>query len=82
MTAPTTHILRSLPRDTQTRLQYLLDQGDQRFFADHPRETERRRLYFKGERVDDHGDPTRYIRVFRQADGSVLRRFEQEGGQA
>jgi len=82
MTAPTTHTSRSLPRDTQTRLQYLLDQGDQRFFADHPRETERRRLYFRGERVDDRGESTRYIRVFRQPDGSLVRRFLPDGGDA
>ena len=81
MNTPHIHTSRALPRDTQTRMQHLLDEGDALFFATHPRETERR-LYFRGEAITGGDKPTRYIRVFRQPDGSVLRRFEQEGGQA
>jgi len=77
----TTVSLQPLPRNTRTRMQNLLDEGDQRFFADHPGET-RRRFYFLHERMDDHGKATRYIRVFRQADGTLVRHFERDGGQA
>lgn len=71
-----------LPHNSRTRLQYLLDQGDQRFFADHPGETERRRYYFRGERVDDRGEPSRYVLVTREADGRLTRRFQQGGATA
>lgn len=73
---------RQLPQNTTTRMQYLLDEGDERFFATHPNEVERRRLYFLGERVDDHRTPSRYVCVTRDPDGRLLRRFEPEGGQA
>lgn len=62
-------------------MQKLLDEGDQRFFADHPGET-RRRFYFLHERMDDHGKATRYILVECDGDSRLLRRFERDGGQA
>jgi hypothetical protein len=66
------------PCATTTRLQYLLDEGDERFFNDHPAETERIRFYFKGERID--GDTSKYVVVTRQADGTLVRRFQRDGG--
>jgi len=71
---------RQLPQNTRTRLQYLLDQGDALFFANNPHERARRRMYFCGERVHDHGTPSRYITVRIAIDGGLVRRFEHEGG--
>lgn len=71
---------KTLPRNTRTRLQHLLDEGDERFFATHPSETERRRFYFCGERVLGGGNTSRYVVASRDADGGLQRRFEQEGG--
>ncbi len=82
MNTPTLHSARSLPRNTRTRMQHLLDEGDTLFFANNPAQTERRRFYFKDERIDDHGEPTRYVTVSRDDSGRLIRRFEQEGGQA
>jgi len=65
-----------------TKLQGLLDEGDEHFFATHPSAVERRRFYFRGERVDDHRTPSRYVIVSLDADGRLERRFEQEGGGA
>ncbi len=78
----TTLSSRPLPRNTRTRLQSLLDEGDCLFFLNHPSETTRRRFYFRGEHVDELGEPTRYILVERDGDGRLLRRFERDGGQA
>ncbi len=63
-------------------MQHLLDEGDALFFVGHPGETERRRFYFRGESMDDVGEPTRYIRVLRKVDGTLVRRFEPNGGEA
>lgn len=85
MNTPTTHIAhtaRSLPRDTRTRMQGLLDEGDALFFVGHPGETERTRFYFRGERIDDTGEATRYIVVTRRPDGTLTRRFQRDGGTA
>ncbi len=73
---------RSLPGNTRTRLQPLLDEGDCLFFLNHPSETTRRRFYFRGEHVDDQGEPTRYIIVERDGNGRLLRRFEPNRGEA
>lgn len=67
-------------RSTQTRLQFLLDDGDAHFFDGHPTETERIRFYFKGERID--GDTSKYVVVTRQADGTLIRRFVSDCGDA
>ncbi len=82
MTTPTIRASRPLPRHTQTRLQCLLDQGDQRFFADHPTETERVRLYFKAEAITGGGEPSRYITVRIAIDGGLVRRFQPQEGDA
>lgn len=65
---------------TRTKMQYLLDTGEQRFFATHPSETERRRFYFRGERIDIDGEPGRYVVVSRDDDGRLVRRFATARG--
>lgn len=65
-----------------TRLQYLLDEGDDRFFNDHPAAMWRIRFHFPGERIDGTGEPTRYVVVSRQVDGTLVRRFQRDGGDA
>lgn len=82
MTTRTIQTTNQLPQSTTTRLQYLLDEGDALFFVGHPRETERRRFYFRGERIDDTGEGTRYIVVARRPDGTLTRRFQRDGGTA
>lgn len=78
----TAHASRLLPSDTRTRMQTLLNEGDHAFFDRKPSETERRRLYFKGEAITGEAKPSRYVIVKRQEDGTLVRRFEQVGGQA
>ncbi len=73
--------MKTLPIAQHTRLQALLDEGDRRFFATHPREGERRRFHFRGEQIDGAGEPSRYVVVTRDPDGRLLRRFEQNGGE-
>ncbi len=70
---------RLLPSDTRTRLQYLLNEGDNLFFDRNPSERERRRPYFKGETITGEAKPTRRVVVSRNPDGRLLRRFEAEG---
>jgi hypothetical protein len=65
-----------------TRLQYLLDEGDAAFFNDHPATMWRIRFHFPGERIDGTGEPTRYVVVSRQVDGTLVRRFQRDGGDA
>jgi len=72
---------RLLPSDTRTRLQYLLDQGDALFFANNPHERARRRMYFRGERVEGAGEASRYVLVRRDVAGRLVRYFEQDGGE-
>ncbi len=81
MNMPTIRASRPLPHDTRERMQTLLNEADTHWFLLHPGEQHRERLYFRGERVDDHGQPTRYIIVSRDPDGRLLRRFEQNGGE-
>ncbi len=59
-------------------MQALLDEGDALFFATHPREGERRRFHFRGERIDGGGEATRTILVSRAIDGGLVRRFLAE----
>jgi len=68
-----------LPRNTRTRMQTLLNEGDRAFFDRNPGEGERRRPYFLGEKIDGAGEPVRYVIVSRDVAGRLLRRFEQEG---
>lgn len=68
----------TFPIAQETKLQGLLDEGDERFFATHPSAVERRRFYFRGERVDDHRTPSRYVIVSRDANGCLVRRFLAE----
>lgn len=63
-------------------MQILLNEGDERFFAEHPNEHLRIRLHFRGEKIDGAGEPSRYVVVSRDADGRLVRRFQREGGQA
>ncbi len=65
-----------------TKLQGLLDEGDERFFATHPSEAERRRFYFRGEQILGGGEPGRYIIVSRDDTGRLVRRFVSDGGDA
>lgn len=69
---------RQLPQNTRTRLQHLLDEGDENHFARHPDEQYRIRFYFQGEHMDDRGEPTRYLIVTRQPDGTLTRRWQRE----
>jgi len=82
MTTRTIHTTNQLPQNTRTRLQYLLNEGDNLFFDRNPSERERRRPYFLGEAITGEAKPTRYVIVSRDADGRLERRFEQEGGGA
>jgi len=72
----------TLPVNTRTKMQSLLNEGDERFFAEHPDEHARTRFFFRGEKIDGAGHASRYVRVTRDADGRLVRRFEQEGGGA
>jgi len=69
------HASRQLPSDTRTRLQYLLNEGDNLFFDRNPGERERRRPYFLGEKLDGAGEPVRHVIVTRDGDGRLCRRF-------
>ncbi len=80
MNTPITHTAPPLPPNTTTRMQHLLDEGDALFFVGHPGETERTRFYFRGERIDGGGSPTRYIVVTRQPDGTLVRRYHAGEG--
>ncbi len=66
---------------TRTPLQSLLDDRDQRFFADHPDEQHRIRFYFLGERIEDEDDHGRHVIVTLQPDGTLTRRLQQGSGQ-
>ncbi len=79
MTSPSQHTARPLPVETRLRVQHLLDEGDQRFFAAHPGETMRRRMYFLGEKVEGNAEPARHVTVTRRADGTLTRRFTDRG---
>lgn len=72
--------MKTFPIAQGTKLQALLDEGDQRFFANNPDQTERRRFYFRGEQVLGGGKTSRYIIVSRDADGRLVRRFLADGG--
>ncbi len=76
MSMPTLHAI--LPHDARLRTQVLLDEADTYWFARHPDEPSRIRMYFRGERVDDHRTPTRHVVVSRDANGRLTRRFLAE----
>lgn len=80
MNTPTLRASLPLPHDTRERMQTLLNEADAHWFLLHPGEQHRERLYFRGERIDDHGQPTRYIIVSRDADGRLVRRFQPQEG--
>lgn len=67
---------------TRTRMQTLLNEGDERFFADHPGEQHRIGFHFRGEHMDERGEPTRYIVVSRDDANRLVRRFRADGGEA
>jgi len=76
------HASRQLPQNTRTRLQYLLNEGDNLFFDRNPGERERRRPYFLGEAITGEAKPTRRVVVSRDPDGRLVRRFLTDGGTA
>ncbi len=65
---------------TGTKLQGLLDEGDLAWFA-RSHERERRRFYFRGERIDVDGAVSRHIIVTQEA-GRLVRRFAGAGAMA
>jgi hypothetical protein len=63
-----------------TRLQDVLNENDTFFFSHNPGARQRIRHRFAGERIDGTGEPARYVVVSRQADGTLVRRFQRDGG--
>ncbi len=70
--------MRTLPSDTRTRMQTLLNEGDRAFFDRNPSETERRRPYFLCEKIDGAGEPVRYVIVSRDVSRRLVRHFLAE----